>query len=226
MKSGSRFVRHLRARPRLFVAVLVGALIFAGLSFAPVCSEWEFHTRIALAMDSAAFLFLGTTWMMMARSTPERMRWRARLADEGAAAMLFMTFGGLVFSLVIVVMEMHGVKDLPPLEEGLHLALSAVSLVCSWLVTHTMFALHYAHTFYGEGGHGGVTDGFDFHSKGERDYLDFIYQAFTIAVTGATADVDVTGRSMRRIVVVHSVMSYFLNVVVVSLTVGLAAGLI
>jgi uncharacterized membrane protein len=30
----------------------------------------------------------------------------------------------------------------------LHLALAGVTVVCSWLLTHTMFALHYAHDYY------------------------------------------------------------------------------
>jgi uncharacterized membrane protein len=211
---------HLHARPRLFIAVCLGALAFLGLTTAPATAELSGHTRAALAIDGGAIIFLGSTWHMMLRSTKERMLRRARLEDEGAQVILVLTGGGIVLSLVIIAMEMHGAKDLPPVSLALHTALAVTTILATWFVTHTLFALRYAHAYYM--GHRGM----DFHSEREPDYMDFLYQAATVAVTGATSDVEISSPLIRRITLAHCVVSFFLNMAVLGLTINIIAGLI
>ena len=58
------------------------------------------------------------------------------------------------------------------------------------------------------------------------DYWDFLYFAFTIAVAVQTSDVCVQTRLMRQIVLGQSVLSFFFNLVVLGLSINIAAGLI
>jgi uncharacterized membrane protein len=51
-------------------------------------------------------------------------------------------------------------------------------------------------------------------------YLDFLYFAFTIAVSFAVSDVIVTRREVRWQVTVHSVVSFFYNAAVIALAIG------
>ena len=95
-----------------------------------------------------------------------------------------------------------------------------------------MFSLHYAHEYFDEWRldkdskpqlRGGLEIlGSDMHP----DYLDFAYYAFTIAVANATADVNITSREMRRITLVHSVLSFYFNLALLGLTINIAASLI
>ena len=61
------------------------------------------------------------------------------LADGGARS---------TFSFVAIIDEFAGTKDLPPAQRGLHVTLVAVTLLVSWLMTHTTFAFRYAHEYY------------------------------------------------------------------------------
>ena len=102
------------------------------------------------------------------------------------------------------------------------LALSTV--VLSWLFIQVIFAFHYAHEFYGEakGGHKG---GLKFPETPRRGtapkYWDFIYFSFVIGMTFQVSDVQVTSKSMRRVVVAHGVVSFFYNVAVLALMVNI-----
>ena len=60
----------------------------------------------------------------------------------------------------------------------------------------------------------------------EPNYWDFMYFAFTISVAVQTSDVQVIGADMRRLVLGHSVLNFFFNLVVLGLSINIAAGLI
>ena len=81
---------------------------------------------------------------------------------------------------------------------GIYVALAIGTVVLSWTFIHTIFALHYAHEFYGAGAH---KNGLRFPGDGQPDYWDFIYFSFVIGMTFQVSDVAVTHKSVRRTVV-------------------------
>jgi uncharacterized membrane protein len=216
---------HLKVRPRLMSSVAVATALFLVL---PAVVPWA--TRFVLALDLGGGLFLGLTWVMMVQATTERMRLRARLQDEGKLTILALTVGAAIFSLAAIGIELHGIKEDTSPMMALRLGLAVTSILMSWLVTHTMFALHYAHTFYGEGDpkqeaqeHLG---GLDFPQCEHPDYWDFLYFSFVIGMTAQTSDVAIGNRSMRRLALAHSVLSFFFNTVILALSINIAAGLL
>ena len=89
---------------------------------------------------------------------------------------------------------------------------------------HVMFALHYAHEFYGEGKddrNGGLV----FPGNEEPDYWDFLYYSLVVAVTSQVSDVQITSKTMRRPTTVHGVVAFFFNVIVLALTVNMVSSL-
>jgi uncharacterized membrane protein len=103
------------------------------------------------------------------------------------------------------------------------LALSTV--VLSWVFIHVIFTFHYAHDFYGEA-EGGRKGGLKFpdtdDGKEENpDYLDFFYFSFVVGMTFQVSDVQVTNKSVRRLVVFHGIVSFFYNVAVLALMVNM-----
>jgi uncharacterized membrane protein len=86
------------------------------------------------------------------------------------------------------------------------------------------FALTYASQYY-RTAHG---SGLNFPHADEEfrpDYGDFLYFSFTIAVASQTADVSVTTQAMRRLVLLHSVLSFAFNTAILAFTVNIAASL-
>ena len=60
----------------------------------------------------------------------------------------------------------------------------------------------------------------------QPDYVDFLYFAFVLGTTSQTSDVTITSRGMRRLALMHGVISFFFNTTLLAVTVNIAAGLI
>jgi uncharacterized membrane protein len=106
-------------------------------------------------------------------------------------------------------------------------AIAAVSIVLSWLFVNTMFAVHYAHSYYGDSNHAAgdaQIDGLDFPGTKQPDYWDFVYFAIVLGMTFQVSDVQITSRPMRRTALMHSVIAFFFNVVIIAISVNIAAG--
>ena len=58
------------------------------------------------------------------------------------------------------------------------------------------------------------------------DYFGFLYYAFVVGMTSQVSDVQVTSREMRRLTLVHAVLSFGFNMLILGLSINLVAGLI
>ena len=101
--------------------------------------------------------------------------------------------------------------------------MAVATVILSWVFTHTVFALHYAYEFYGEGQR---ANGLRFPGDNRPDYWDFIYFSFVIGTTFQVSDVAVTNRWIRHSVSAHGVLSFFFNTAIFALTVNMAASMI
>jgi uncharacterized membrane protein len=129
---------------RLFLSIALGTVIALTLLDSP----WRMATRVLAGWDAGVVLYLVLTYRVMAGASVARIRKRAAVVDEGAIALLILTPAAALASLIAVVIELgHG----PSLSQ-IFLAISTI--VLSWTFMHSIFALHYAHEFYGEGLHG------------------------------------------------------------------------
>ena len=58
------------------------------------------------------------------------------------------------------------------------------------------------------------------YDSDDPDYRDFAYFSFVIGMTCQVSDVDVTSREMRRLVLLHGILSFGFNTVVLALTIN------
>jgi uncharacterized membrane protein len=181
-------------------------------------------TRALLAWDLGAGLYLVLAWTMMFRADVEKMRWRASREDDGAVVILVLTVVAAVASLAAILLELLGVKSLPASVQTARLALVAITIVCSWFLVHTAFALHYAHEYYGDHGKRG-TPCLEFPGNAKPDYVDFLYFAFVLGTTSQTSDVTIVSSTMRRLALAHGVIAFFFNTTLLALVINVAAGL-
>jgi uncharacterized membrane protein len=215
--------RHLRQHPRLFIAAALGVVLY--LLLPPGFGE---GTRLLTAFDLAATAFLAAVWIMMARATTDGRR-RAAAEDEGRYVVPVLSAAAAAAILLAIVVALHGSLDQPPGAAGLRVALAAVTILLAWLFMNTMFALHYAHVFYGDADGPAASDarGLAFPGgRAEPDYWDFLYFSFTIGMTFQVSDVPIESHRLRRTALAHAVLAFFFNVAVLALTVNIVAGLI
>lgn len=209
-RNGRRIHRH-----RNFT---VAALIFVALSLALFLGGLRFEVSFLLAFDIAVITFLLATLRMFLRSDALSIRERARNEDEGYWGFLLSSAVVAVTVLVALAGELHGSKQ----ADSFQIVVAVCSLILSWLFMNTMFALHYAHEFYGDSGTAHV--GLDFPGTVDPDYWDFVYFAFVIGMTFQVSDVQIKSREIRRVALVHAVIAFFFNVIVLALSVNIVAG--
>jgi uncharacterized membrane protein len=62
--------------------------------------------------------------------------------------------------------------------------------------------------------------GLDFPEEEHPDYLDFAYYSYTIGMTFQVSDVTVKTKGLRRLTLVHSLISFIFNTILVALTIN------
>jgi uncharacterized membrane protein len=215
---------HLHSHPRLFGAGAVAILLYF------LIGGWAgTATRFLFAFDGGALVFLAAVWVMMATATPDGMRQRAELEDEGRYAVLTLSAAAATAILLTIVFELHGLKDLRSDLAGLRVALAAGTILLSWFFMNTIFALHYAHGYYGDADPTSAykpTGGLAFPGHPEPDYWDFLYFSFVVGMTFQVSDVQIEDHRLRQNVLAHGVLAFFFNVIIVALTINIVAGLI
>ena len=68
--------------------------------------------------------------------------------------------------------------------------------------------------------------GLVFPGKEKPVYMDFVYFSFVIGMTFQVSDVQVTDPVMRRLVILHALMSFFYATGILALTINMVAGAI
>lgn len=207
-------LRLVRGRPWTIVSwviFLVSVAVLSGFGL-------RLASAVLLGFDLAALVFLGFLARLFNRATPVRMRDQAQVLDTGRWVVLW---GGVVLSAVVLVAlgnELHVARNggLEPLVVGV------LSVILSWLFLNVMFAIHYAHGYYGD--FGGKHTGLEFPSTPAPDYWDFAYFSIVIGMTFQVSDVQISSSYLRRVVLLHSIIAFFFNVFIIAITVNIVAG--
>ncbi|MBB5539670.1 DUF1345 domain-containing protein [Rhizobium giardinii] len=112
-------------------------------------------------------------------------------------------------------------------ETAIELIIAFASVVLGWLTIHTMAAMHYAHRYWSPemGDNEGDGHSLEFPGTTEPGGYDFLYFAFVIGMTAQTSDIAVTSTAMRKINLLHAVVSFFFNTVLVAAAVNAAVSL-
>jgi uncharacterized membrane protein len=215
-----RLRRLVGARPRLLLSVALGLVLYFALP-----GTLSGARRFVIAWDAGTLCCLFLVLQLVVTATPEAMRRRARREDEGRWAILILTAAAALASCVAIGAVLQGAKDASGSREALQVALAALTILCSWFFIHVIFALHYAHDYYGDRPHP-AAGGLAFPEEKEPDYWDFLYFSLVIGMTCQVSDVQVTSRAMRRTTLGHGVLAFFFNTVVLALSINIAAGLL
>ena len=215
-----RCARPLISRPYLFLAVVLGVVIYFALQ------PWVMRdvTRALLGWDGGIILFLLFSFLYMSGADAHCMKRRAIAHDDGGHLILLLTLLAAVASIGALIAELTEAKG----HGGIGRAgLAAGTVILSWLFVQVVFAMHYAHLYYLAEDHSARHQGgLDFgYADEEPDYGDFIHFAIVIGATSQTADIEFRSRAMRRVGTLHSVVAFGFNTAILATMINLAAGL-
>lgn len=193
----------------------------------------------ALAIQGSANVFFAVylvlELMKFPRLSPSFLKKHAASTDEPAWIIVAVTFVAVMVAVgsLFVLINKGGKPN------ALELVLSLTSVALGWFSIHTMTALHYAHRYWRPGDNrremasehehkddaGAEHGGLDFPGDDEPSGHDFLYYALVIGMTAQTADVNITRTSMRKLTLLHAVVSFFFNTVLVAAAVNVAVSL-
>ncbi|MDQ3058713.1 MAG: DUF1345 domain-containing protein [Pseudomonadota bacterium] len=197
----------------------------AGLATAALPLPMAWQVRGLLGWSVGVGLYLALAWWLCERFDAQRTRERAQAQDEPSVVLFFLMLLATLACVAAITVMMPQSRSLSGAERTLHVALSVLALMASWLFIQTIFAFHYAHRYYHEEKRNEPDGpGLQFPGGLEPDYFDFLYYAHVVGMTSQVSDVQVTSREMRRLTLIHSVLSFGFNMLVLALSINVVAG--
>ncbi|WP_340571305.1 DUF1345 domain-containing protein [Stenotrophomonas sp. G106K1] len=193
---------------------------------------WAVHTAPYLALVVGVDVFFVAYLIRTLASVPsydaQRLRQNAGHRDEPLWLVLIITLGAAALAVGLVI-SVSGKTQHEPLELGLTLA----SLPLAWSTIHAMMAWHYAHMYWRQsnnscenkdeqdGYHGGLL----FPGNKPPGARDFLYFAFIIGVAAQTADVSISSSKIRTVSLLHSLVAFTFNTVLLAAVVNVVVAL-
>ena len=215
-------LQRMRPLHRLLLSLVSSAIAFLLISrhgLSPLLLGMLLWIVFALVFNVSGWIVLFTRSVHGIKQVAQQ--------DDGSKVFVYVmvllsSFASLFAVLLLLISDDNSVVKHP-----LFLPATVGGMLQSWLMVHTTFTFHYAHMYYDDAVENadGSANGLIFPGKGEPDYLDFAYFSFGIGCTFQVSDVQVTSRSIRRLVFMHSLLSFALNTFVVALSINLVAGL-
>ncbi len=202
---------------RLIVSVGVGIAVFIGSPH-----HWPLVSRALLSWNCGVMLFLLLIYQWMKSLSAQQICSRFIEEDESAPVILAVVIVAALLSLVAIVALLSTIKEVSADARPAHVALAAFTVINSWVLVPTMFALHYADMFYSAKADDRPLA---FPRCDMPVFWDFAYFSFTIAAACQTADVTTQHTSIRKIVTAHTVISFFFNASILGFAINVTAGL-
>lgn len=182
--------------------------------------------RLILGWDIFCAAMLGFSWILFFTTNPADLCVVVEKQDDGLKVIFTIVTIAICFSVFGAVVLMLDANESSP-NKLLHTIISLSPVLFSWLLLHTMFTIRYAHLYHDHGklGTGSNVGGIDFPSDEDPDYFDFTYFSFVIGMTFQVSDISISSRTIRKFVLMHSLISFAFNTIIVALTINTIAGL-
>ncbi|MCF3521333.1 MULTISPECIES: DUF1345 domain-containing protein [Stenotrophomonas] len=214
-------IKLSHARASFYLAAGAGVLAWG----------WAVHSAPYLALvvgvDVFFVAYLARTLASVPTYDAERLRLNAGHRDEPLWMVFIITLAAAALAVGLVI-SVSG-KQHKPLELGLTLA----SLPLAWATIHAMMAWHYAHMYWrkadknceDEGERDGYHAGLLFPGNKPPGARDFLYFAFIIGVAAQTADVSISSSKIRAVSLLHSLVAFAFNTVLLAAVVNVVVTL-
>jgi uncharacterized membrane protein len=207
-----------RFHPRIWISLIIGTSIFF---FLP--AHWSVISRILVCWNCGVSLFLVLIYSWMTGLSAERICTKYIEEDASAQFILTVVVIAALLSVAAIVEPLATLKQVAGTERIAHTVLAALTLVNSWLLVPTMFTTHYADMFYSVAEEDRPLN---FPGTPMPVFWDFAYFSFTIAAACQTSDVSTTNREVRKVVIAHTLVSFFFNASILGFAINVTAGLI
>lgn len=207
---------------KMIISLIVAASVYA------ISCLFKGHAsnRLILAWDMFCVLMILFSWILFITTNSNDLCVVVEKQDDGLKVIFIIVLVAVSFS-VFGALALLTEKNETVTNKLLHTIISLSPVLLSWILLHTMFTIRYAHLYHDHDklNTGSQVGGIEFPTEEAPDYLDFAYFSFVIGMTFQVSDVTVSSRAIRRFVLMHSLISFIFNTIIVALTINTLAGL-
>jgi uncharacterized membrane protein len=201
---------------RVTCALLGGAVVGVVASLFTVPSA-----AILVGWDVAVVIYLAWVWIAVWRLDPGTTARLAKREDPSAPVAELVVISAGIAMLVAVGFALVRAGQATDGMKAFLVTLGLLSVVLSWTIVHTVYALWYARAYYSE-----PDGGIEFNEEEPPTYTDFAYFAFTVGMTYQVADTNITSKVIRRTTLHHAFLSYLFGAVLLGLVINVVATLL
>jgi len=217
-------IKNWDAHHRLFFSAAVAVCVAVATQ-----GRLRVPVQMVAVWNAFSLCVLALAWARIVTARPRESLKTAKLQDSSQRTIfLFVVLAACASVLAVgyllgtAAQGRHGGRLLETV------ALAFATVVCSWSLIHTLFALHYAHIYYGDSGDPNVARhaaGLIFPDEPAPDYLDFAYFSFVVGMTCQVSDVQISGRRLRRWALVHGLLAFAFNTAILALSINVVSSL-
>lgn len=189
-------------RGRVAVSACEGVLVLVGLAFVLLANERTPGLILIALWDVLALAYVAIGLVVVRRA-----------GDAAAEGFWFSMVFTATASLIGLTTAAQAILKGPI--DAAENVLGVTAMILSWLLLHAGWARLY---------HARAAGGLEFPRQPAPGRIEFLYFAFTIAVSFAVSDVTITRSDVRWQVTIHSVVSFFYNAAVIALAIGTITG--
>ena len=206
---------------RLLICIAIAAIIY----FVVEIKNIDALSHIMIGWDAFSICMIIMSWITFYITKSQHIREQAKVQDSNRSLVftivLISTLASFLAVLLLLVTKKDGNAGV-----SWRLPIAIAGMLFSWMLIHTIFALKYAHMFYGN--HETKKDtnagGLEFPNDERPEYIDFAYFSFVIGMTFQVSDVQITSKRIRKVALFHSVLSFGFNTIMIALTINVIAG--
>lgn len=219
------FFEKIDRNYRLYLSLLIAFIVYLLVKNQPTPVAFMF---VWIAFSASFLIF---SWIIILASHPLGLRNIAGEQDTSRTLIFLFVISAAFISLFAVVILLQETPHASRKELVYYLVLAAAAVFCSWTLIHTLFTLHYAHKYYTcpkdcTDDSGKIAGGLEFPGTSVPDYVDFAYFSFVLGMTFQVSDVVITSPVLRRMALLHGLLSFVYNTIIIALSINIVSGII
>ncbi|MFP9100195.1 DUF1345 domain-containing protein [Flavobacterium sp. RHBU_24] len=218
-----KWIARTSGYQKLLISLLVAGCAFAATYLLDLGNS----LRFIIGWDAFALSMISLNLLLFYSATAAQLHDIVKRQDDDIRVIFTIVLSAVCVSLLATVLLILNTEE-PAFDKGLETGCTIAAITTSWILLHTLFTIRYAHLYHSYHGldkkdeNGGI----DFPGGEAPDYIDFAYFSFVIGMTFQVSDVTITSKTVRRFVLLHSLISFVFNTIIVALTVNIIAGII
>jgi len=211
---------RLHAKHRLLISLAIAMVAY----FAIIPSGLNVVTEVMIGLDVFAMVLVAMSWINFFTTPQHELRSQAKQQDGSRIIVFVIILLTSAASLLGVIMLLVN-QDKNETTKFIRVTAAVIGMIFSWMLVHTTFAYRYAHLYYADHKVKANEDveGLEFPGNDKPDFLDFAYFSFVLGMTFQVSDVEISEKKLRRLALLHGLISFFYNTAIIALTINALA---